>query len=91
VSEVTEALEALARGERTLEDVEQFFLRRTWPLSGAGQDVAGHPEGSFTEVSDAYSNRTITLDQYVILAEAASFAMKLRQATNPTTDEQVNP
>lgn len=90
MSEVTEALAALQSGRRTLEDVEEFFLSRTWPRSSAGQDTAALPEGSFTEVSDAYSNRIIDLDQYVILAEAYKAAMEQQQANRPTTDE-VNP
>jgi hypothetical protein len=92
VSEVTEALEALVRGERTLDEVEQFFRTRQWPRRSPGQDTGRRAEGSFTEVADSYSRQDITLDQYLILAEAASSAMKKqhRQAMNPTTDEQVN-
>lgn len=76
MSEVTEAIAALQRGERTLEDVEQMFLDREWPLWAARQDSEGQPEGSFGEVADAYSNRQLSHDQYVILAEAAREAMK---------------
>lgn len=90
MSEVAEALTALQRGERTLEDVEEFFLARQWPQKSGRRDTAAPPEGSFTEVADAYSNGVLTLDQYVILAEAASSAMRQQQANRPTTDE-VNP
>lgn len=91
MSEVTEALDALVEGTRTLKDVEAMFLARTWPLPQAGQDIAALPEGSFTEVSDAYSNGVLTIDQYVVLAEAAAAAMnRQQQQSRPTTDE-VNP
>lgn len=73
MSEVTEAIAALQSGDRTLEDVEELFLTRTWP---ARQDSDGPPEGSFGEVADAYSNGDLTHDQYVILAEAAREAMR---------------
>lgn len=87
MSEVSEALDALQRGERTLEDVEELFLTRKWPLHGAEQDTDSPPEGSFVELANAYSTRTITLDQYVILAAAASDAMNQQQANTPTSDE----
>lgn len=90
MSEVTEALAALQRGERTLEDIEEFFLTRTWPLRGAGQDTDRPPEGSFVEVGDAYTAGVINHDQYVILAEAATAAMSQQQSTTTTSDE-VNP
>lgn len=76
MSEVTEAIAALQRGDRTLEDVEQLFLTRTWPLWVSRQDSEDQPEGSFGEVADAYSNQELTHDQYVILAEAAREAMR---------------
>lgn len=75
MSEVTEAIAALQRGDRTLEDVEQLFLNRTWPLWVSRQDSEKQPEGSFGEVADAYSSKQLTHEQYVILAEAATEAM----------------
>lgn len=91
MSEVTDALDALQRGERTLEQVQEFFLTRHWPRPSGRRDTGARSEGSFTEVADAYSNGSLSLDQYVVLAEAASTAMKQQQkAKRPTTDE-VNP
>lgn len=89
MSEVSEALEALQRGERDLDDVETLFRTRQWPRRIAEQDTAGHPEGSFAEVADAYSSQVITLDQYIVLAEAASTAMEeqQRQSKKPTTEK----
>lgn len=89
MSEVTDALDALAAGERTIEDVEQFFRSRTWPLRGEPvaasyedaaraeeRDPAVPEEGSFAEVGDAYTAGTISHDQYVRLAQAATEAMQ---------------
>lgn len=92
MSEVSDALEALGRDERSLDEVEQFFRTRQWSrlARGAGQDTDGPPDGSFAEVADAYTAGTISLDQYGVLAAAASAAMKeqQRRARNtPTTDE----
>jgi hypothetical protein len=76
VSEVTEAIAALERGDRTLEDVERLFLNRTWPMLVPQQDSDEQPEGSFGEVADAYSNGQLSHEHYVILAEAAREAIR---------------
>lgn len=89
MSEVTEAVAALQRGDRTLEDVAEMFRTRRWPRGSGRRDTDGPPEGSFTEVADAYSNNDLTTDQYVVLAEAAREAMQ-QQANSPISDE-VNP
>jgi hypothetical protein len=65
LSEVTDALDALAAGERDLDDVAAQFTARAWPPEP-------HVPGSFTEVADAYSHGHITLDQYTRLALAAA-------------------
>jgi hypothetical protein len=73
---VTEALEALRRGDRTLEQVEELFGTRVWPR---GRDTDRSGPGSFAEVADAYSTGVIDHDQYVRLANAAAAAMKTQQ------------
>lgn len=79
MSEVTEAIAALQRGDQSLEDVERLFLNRPWPLWVPRKDSDEQPEGSFGEVADAYSNGTLSHDQYVILAEAAREAMRIQR------------
>jgi hypothetical protein len=74
VSEVADALQALADGERTLDDVEAFFRERDWPRHA--NDQGDHVPGSFAEVADAYSGGQIDHDQYVRLAAAATEAMR---------------
>lgn len=71
MSEVTDALEALATGKRSIEDVEEMFRRRTWPAHGGEPP----PDGSFGEVVAAYNSGRMTLDQYTRLAAAYNTAM----------------
>ena len=88
MSEVTDALRALAAGERTLDDVEQEFRSRPWPrrltpppatymdaARAEETDADVPPEGSFAEVSDAYTSGLIDHDQYVRLAETVAAVM----------------
>jgi hypothetical protein len=102
VSEVTEALEALAAGKRSIEDVEAFFAEREWPRRAdppattlddiyrrEQQDAPEPPEGSFAEVAYAYSAKLIDLDQYARLAKAAAEAMN-SQRREADTDNRLN-
>jgi hypothetical protein len=74
MSDVTEALQGLADGESTLDEVEALFREREWPRRS--DDQGGHLPGSFAEVADAYSAGLINHDQYVRLAAAATEAMR---------------
>lgn len=76
MSQVSEVLAELSRGERSIEDVEQAFADRHWPQPEPTTD--GHPPGddSFAEVAYAYSTGVITLDQYTRLAEVAAAAIR---------------
>jgi hypothetical protein len=82
MSDVTEALAALQAGGRTLDEVVAMFRSRTWPVPAtpppgtlADEAFPPEPEGSFAEVSVAYSAGVITDEQYAALAEAAAQAM----------------
>lgn len=89
VSEVTDALQGLASGERTLDDVAEFFQNREWPGQSTTDNPTtsseGEPSGSFAEVVDAYSNQLINHDQYVRLAQAATEAMRAQSGTGEQT------
>lgn len=76
MSEVTDALQALVDGELTIDDVEAQFRTRIWPLVAPEHDDGTSPEGSFGEVSDAYSKGLISHDQYVRLAAVVIEVMK---------------
>jgi hypothetical protein len=80
LSDVTDALQALADGTRSIVDVESFFRSRTWPRIVPVFGEAPQAEGSFAEVADAYSNRQISHDQYVRLAEVVIAVMNEQDA-----------
>jgi hypothetical protein len=77
MSEVTDALDALARGDQTVNQVRILFREREWPRHG---DADGPPQGSFAEVVAAFKAGVITQEEYTTLAEAASQAMNEQQA-----------
>jgi hypothetical protein len=92
VSDIADALQALAAGERTLDDVEEEFRNRTWPrrvtptpttyLDAARAEETDSevpPEGSFAEVADAYTSGVIDHAQYVRLAEAVVEVMNQQE------------
>jgi hypothetical protein len=101
VSEVTEALQELHDGNRTLEDVAEFFRTRDWPsgperprpttfkeaAAAEMHDRDEDPPGSFAEVADAYVAGTITLEQYTALAQAAAGKMNA-QAGDQARDDR---
>jgi hypothetical protein len=79
VSEVADALAALREGRLSLAEVEQMFAARDWPAAPvlppgtlADEAFPPAPEGSFTEVSVAYSAGLIDSEQYAALAKAAA-------------------
>jgi hypothetical protein len=81
LSEVTDALDALADGDRTLDDVERFFDEYQWPQRVQPVNRSEAPgDGSFAEVAYAYSVGKITHHQYTRLAEVAVAAQR-RQNT----------
>ena len=96
MSDVTDALDALASGAMTLEQAAALFARRTWPqppkLTGTLADEAFPPDppGSFAEVSAAFSAGQITAAQYQVLAEAAARAMGGGRHW-PSADQQLTP
>lgn len=87
VSEVTDALQALADGERNLDDVAQFFREREWPRR-ADPNSDDQAPGSFAEVANAYSSGLINHDQYVALAQAATEAMREQSGMGDSSEQQ---
>lgn len=79
MSDVTDALQALADGTLSIDDVEAQFQSRTWPRVVPILGDAPQAEGSFAEVSDAYSRDLISHDQYVRLAEVVIEVMTQQQ------------
>lgn len=77
MSTVTDALDALILGRRSIEDVEAEFAQRDWPTDPQA-------EGSFTEVADAYTAGRIDLANYTRLAEAAAAANRRRHPQEDT-------
>lgn len=82
MSKVTDALQALADGTRTIDDVEAQFRSHDWPRVVPILGDAPQPEGSFVEVSDAYSRGLINHDQYVRLAETVVEVMVMKQQSD---------
>jgi hypothetical protein len=99
--EVSDALQQLHPGERTVEDVAEFFRTRYWPMGtepapsnfkdaarAEQHDVDQPAAGSFAEVAFAYSAGVITFDQYAVLAKAAAEAIKAQRAEQPPSPHQ---
>lgn len=82
MSEVTDLIAALRAGTLTLDQVAQRFRERRWPEAdlSAGREVGGReledPEpylpGSFDDVAAALHRHELTLDEYEVLARAAT-------------------
>ncbi|WP_432477201.1 hypothetical protein [Nocardioides sp. GXQ0305] len=78
--EVERLLDALIRGELTLERVESLFRARAWPergrpaatLADAFADRQPDSPGSFAEVAQAYYDGRIDLSTYERLVNAAA-------------------
>lgn len=67
MSEVSDAIDDMLAGRRSLDDVEAEFARRYWPAEPAD-------DNSFTEVADAYTRGRIGTETYTRLALAAAEA-----------------
>lgn len=76
MGDVTDALDALSRGDRSIEDVERWFADRRWRQPRPAQSGERPDDGSFAEVAYAYSTGVIDLDQYTRLAEVAAAAIR---------------
>ncbi len=87
-SEVTELIAALRAGTMTLDEVALRFRERKWPDPATSRpqseaeraarslaDPAPYVPGSFEDVLAAYDRHDLTLDEYMILAEAAAASM----------------
>jgi hypothetical protein len=82
-NEVTELLEALQGGNKTLDEVAQQFRERSWPRRrpvdyGTYEEMAAkelqdpdpYIPGSYDDVAAAYHAKKISKDQFRVLSEA---------------------
>lgn len=88
MSAVTDLLDQLSAGSKTVDEVADAFRVHQWPVTreptldaaeGFRRDIEDPEEpveGSFFEVALARSMGTITMDQYEVLAEAAAEGMR---------------
>jgi hypothetical protein len=88
MSEVTELIKALRRGDASLEEVALRFRERSWPRRirpkpGSHAEMAAAAErdpepdlpGSFDEVYAAYHGRELSREEFQVLKAAALEAM----------------
>jgi hypothetical protein len=93
VSVITDALEGLGKGERTLDEVEALFRQHEWPpreteppqtfkalMEAADRDADAQIEATFVEVETAYMNGTITHEQYAHLATVVREVVESQRA-----------
>ena len=91
-TEVTELIDALKRGSISVSEVAQRFRQRAWPstrgpkpetyldrAAAAAADPDPLVPGSFDEVAAAFHRGDISIDDYRILAEAATESMRNEQ------------
>lgn len=81
MSEVSEALDDLHDGRRTLDEVADLFRTRDWP---AREDPAQPVGGAFSEIAHAHATEVIDRHQYMVLAKAA--ADRINQQYSPQED-----
>jgi hypothetical protein len=84
-NEVAKMIDALQRGEMSLDEVAQRFRERSWPrtprheprsylemAAAAQQDPEPYVPGSFDDVVAAYDVGKITDAEYAVLSEAVA-------------------
>lgn len=88
MSDVTELLDALSRGDKTVDEVATEFRTLPWKkgpkrpdtyqglVKAEESDPEPQVDGSFDEVSTAYALGRIDDEQYAVLAKAAGSARK---------------
>ena len=88
MSAVTDLLDQLVAGSKSVDDVAEEFRTYAWPLgrppAASGEeaftrsleDPEAPVEGSFFDVSNYHVSGKITDDQYDVLAQAAAEGMK---------------
>lgn len=88
MSAVTDMLDRLVAGSKTVEEVAEDFRQYAWPVTrdpaATGEEAFTRSledpetpvEGSFFDVSHYHASGQITDDQYDVLAEAAAEAMR---------------
>jgi hypothetical protein len=85
MSVITDALTGLSRGERTIDEVETLFRQHEWPpreseppktfnelMEQADRDAVVAADGTWVEVEMAYTDGTITHEQYTHLARVVA-------------------
>ena len=85
MSDVSELLAALRRGELSLKEVAADFRSRAWRPTrtvartaeeiASQRDPGGDVPGSYDEVTAAYDRGELTSDQYQVLSEAVAEAI----------------
>lgn len=103
MSAVTDLLDQLIAGKKTIEEVVEDFGTRDWPVVARQQsnsmeeaetraldDPDLPPEGSFHDVASYFNQGKIDFDTYSALATSAAEGMKKTDAPGPGTPSVAN-